>query len=584
MRRRTSGRGWIAVAVGVAAYVWAAAWFAHLGFNPTDDGLIVSQASRILHGEVPHVDFATPRPAGSPLLHVVDVVLPTPLLLTSRLISLLEVLATAVFTTRFFTGRPFRDWGLIESALVITSFFVSLHTFPLMSWHTIDGLLLVSASFVVLEGACRAGSWRRLVVASLLVGSAPVTKQSFAPALLLAVVLVLWLRWRRGGDLAEAMPTRTVVLSMTAMVIPGLAYLLWVALNGGVAAAASQMLDAPSVDFFAAAGWFDGSWALMIVCGAALLVSIGEVLASPRAPVSVGRGVRRIVALLVPVVCLLLDGAAVIVVVQGRLVLVGNWGQRLWWIAVAAVVVDSAVRRRLDVSGLLVVFLAWMSALSWGYASPDLLAGSLLALVLFRSTGLFLYVVGGAGRVLRAVVGSAAWVIAIVAVVAIVPLRRAHVYRDVPAAQQTASLGGVASSLWGITTNETTANYLEQIRACLDEYPARGLAIVPDSPGVPVLLGHVNPLPVDWWYPLELPKDREWIRDRVRAADEEGDYLVLFQTVAADALPNGVPTPDARTTSVLFDYEGGMANEVFSSLHGEVVTCGQFVGRYRPPG
>ena len=42
--------------------------FSWIGFNPTDDGFVLSAARRILDGEIPHKDFVSIRPAGIGLL------------------------------------------------------------------------------------------------------------------------------------------------------------------------------------------------------------------------------------------------------------------------------------------------------------------------------------------------------------------------------------------------------------------------------------------------------------------------------------------------------------------------------------
>jgi hypothetical protein len=75
--------------IAVARRIWPVAWVAlivaavgRLGFNPTDEGFVLAGSYRILHGQVPHLDFISPRPAGSLVIHVLDFALfPLPLLL-----------------------------------------------------------------------------------------------------------------------------------------------------------------------------------------------------------------------------------------------------------------------------------------------------------------------------------------------------------------------------------------------------------------------------------------------------------------------------------------------------------------------
>ena len=44
--------------------------FSWIGFNPTDDGFILSLSRRIIDGQFPHRDFIFIRPALSPVIHV----------------------------------------------------------------------------------------------------------------------------------------------------------------------------------------------------------------------------------------------------------------------------------------------------------------------------------------------------------------------------------------------------------------------------------------------------------------------------------------------------------------------------------
>jgi hypothetical protein len=44
--------------------------FSKYGFNPTDEGFVLSTTNRILHGQIPHVDFSSVRPVGYAILHI----------------------------------------------------------------------------------------------------------------------------------------------------------------------------------------------------------------------------------------------------------------------------------------------------------------------------------------------------------------------------------------------------------------------------------------------------------------------------------------------------------------------------------
>src|SRR6266498_2935031 len=70
--------GWV---LGLTA--WAVARVGRFGFHPTDQGFVLGQSWRLLHGEIPHRDLISARPLGSAALHVVDFLLPGPLFLMS---------------------------------------------------------------------------------------------------------------------------------------------------------------------------------------------------------------------------------------------------------------------------------------------------------------------------------------------------------------------------------------------------------------------------------------------------------------------------------------------------------------------
>ncbi|HNY56128.1 MAG TPA: hypothetical protein PKI86_10890, partial [Chitinophagales bacterium] len=49
--------------------------FSKYGFNPTDEGFVLSASNRILHGQIPHVDFSSVRPLGYAYLHIPELLI-----------------------------------------------------------------------------------------------------------------------------------------------------------------------------------------------------------------------------------------------------------------------------------------------------------------------------------------------------------------------------------------------------------------------------------------------------------------------------------------------------------------------------
>src|SRR5437773_558143 len=148
-----------------------------LGFNPTDDGFVLAYSRRILLGQIPHRDFIMIRPALSPLLHA-------PLVywagenvyLLSRLVVWLELAAIAWLWIGIIERVTAGPLGVRARFFVgLISFAATACEFPIMAWHTIDGLLLVSAGLAL---CVRDGSRAKLAGYSLM-GLACLCKQSF---------------------------------------------------------------------------------------------------------------------------------------------------------------------------------------------------------------------------------------------------------------------------------------------------------------------------------------------------------------------------------------------------------------------
>ena len=202
--------------------------FSPFGFNPTDDGYILSQGRRLLSGAVPHRDLISPRPVGSALVHMVDFAVPLPLLEAARLVFVVEMAAMSVFFAWLVFRLPPWRWGPLQGAGAAGWLLVNVHVFPLMPWHTVDGLLLLAGGLVALEHGIDGRGWRR--VAFLLLGASVLMKQSFVLAPLAGVVRLLWAH----RHLPRKAIVRDVLAASGWALLPGLAYVALVAAAGGL--------------------------------------------------------------------------------------------------------------------------------------------------------------------------------------------------------------------------------------------------------------------------------------------------------------------------------------------------------------
>ena len=146
------------------ALVGAVYVFAPIGFNPTDDGLIVAQSARLLDGASPHLQVISPRPLGSPILHTVDVLLPTPLLYTSRAIAVLEFMVIAGLSVLLLRRTRLSRWGPAEAGLTLVPFSSIFVRFPCSAGTPSTGSWCRLLRFVSFEpdASVKCGQWSHL--------------------------------------------------------------------------------------------------------------------------------------------------------------------------------------------------------------------------------------------------------------------------------------------------------------------------------------------------------------------------------------------------------------------------------------
>jgi hypothetical protein len=165
----------------VSAATICQACFGWLGFNPTDEGFVLEGSYRILHGQWPHHDFASIRPALSSYLHLPEVWLGGSYTLwISRYVAWLQMAAIAWWWVALLTGdRKIVLWQRVLLAGIALC--LSAHTFPLTAIHTIDGLFLLTLAFYRAKKD-------QFLIAGQLAGMALLCKQSFLFGLPLLVV------------------------------------------------------------------------------------------------------------------------------------------------------------------------------------------------------------------------------------------------------------------------------------------------------------------------------------------------------------------------------------------------------------
>jgi hypothetical protein len=572
-----------------AAWITALAGFLVLrvgrfGFNPSDQGFVLALSWRVLNGEIPHVDIVSPRPLGSAYLHLLEFVLPGPLFLASGFVTDVGIIVATIACAALITRVSPLRWGPLRTLLVAAAAVVNLHTFPMMAWHTIDGILLTSVGWWLMDSGLRSRSAGRRRTGLFLLGFAVMVKQSFLFAPLAGVLLLLFHPaedWR--ANLRSGRWWRRTVVDLVWLGGFPILYVGLVTAAGGLVPMVEQLTGGAGAwgnglyEF-----WFAGDFVVGDVRRHILMVAAFVVLAAASWLVRGWLGGAAVWVRLVP-----LAGAAVVTVyalAQTHLSFPGSWATKLLWLLIAVIVLDAVVHRHLPWRPLLIVLLGYMISLSWGYSYPGLLAGTLVltTLELLARAAPENNLSGRGWLVPQALVGVVALGSACLGLVS--EHDRAPVI-DLPRAQLTAGLGAATPEMRGIRTNPSTALYVEQIGDCLRRYPAGQVAVLPDSPFAYPAFGIENPFPVDWPLEPELVADApQRMLDTVTRLNQDGDYLVLFATQSTWPLRNGQPVPasvrvDAPHVSVSFM---GLEDRIRDGLTGQRVSCGSFVGVWAP--
>jgi len=540
------------------------------GYSPTDDGNILAQTGRILHGQIPHKDVIFARPMGSALLHVLDYGIPMPRFEASRLLGIGEFVLYSIAFAWLIYGIPPIRWRLFHIAGALVALLVNMHVFPLMGWYTTDGLVFVALGFLSLERGLSRTSRRLTLVGMAMLGLAPLMKQSFAVAPLLGAFRVLTIT-ESGNRLRRTVP------AIVAAMVPGVLYATTVAALGGFPQMISQIGRAQAVWGREFVNIFKDSELLLKVVFLAILVAATCLItrAARSASDSSDRTRLSTIALILRAFS---SGVLIAIPLAAGLTFPAPWALLLTWTLVVYLIVDGVLERRLDVVGCWVAAAAWMTSLSWGYPLPDLVGGTVLLFLLDRMWSKAPH----PGREFHSRLVTATLVATLIVGVVFVQARYRYPYYDRPRAQLTSSINSVSSEFGHIHTNPITARYLREIKSCVLRHPAERVAFLPDNPGIYPALGLTNPFPIDWMYPNEVQTESKRILATAVSLDRSGSYLIMFQTVSAFSLPDLHELPSASLNSRLFFYGTGLGTEIAARLHGQQVTCGPFLGLYRP--
>lgn len=484
--------------------------YSSLGFNPTDDGFTLAYSRRILDGQVPHRDFIIIRPTLSPALHVPEVFFGGDYVFwLSRFVFFFQCACIAWFGTVFVNKSMRKPFGVVEqSALALISFAFCCHSFPVMAWHTIDGLFLCALGLCLRTRPYPCAQF----IGYFLIAAAYLCKQSFvfvAPGVLL--LFGDWRKWR----------------CLLASALPGLLYVAYLFLAGGLLDGLQQLLTQTGILHVGVRQYLN----IQLVGGlTAGLVVTGLLCHESATDLPGARRLRRVAGLVLMAVAF---GMATLSLFHDRLISssFAVFGMVCGVVVYLAVEGGRSRIRELK-TGMVAALLAWSASLSLGYNSPVLGGGILITFLFSVCYRQF------ARKDLhwRWMVLLAA---TLLATSAFHFTRTHYIYREQPASLLTCSLGDVLPGARLIRTNPNTYAFLADLNEALRIAASNGVkyAIVPEVAAHWVKSGQRNPLPIDWAQSTELNTAALTDRALIALKQQRHQQMVIVQKVTADALP-----------------------------------------------
>jgi hypothetical protein len=528
--------------------------YSPLGLNPTDDGLQLAFARRVLDAQIPHRDFFSVRTPLSYYLWAPVVALggDSTFLACRALVWFQWATIAWLWSTLLLPAVLRRRLTLGEQvALGPLAFFLSVHTFPIMAWHTIDGLFLASLGLAATRSPWRAlRSWGWLFV-----GLAPLCKQSFVPAVPLLLLLS---------------PDRRRVAAWFSALLPAAVYGI---VFSSVGASDELRLQLAANRRFLATAFLVYPvtypfFTLVVVTGAAWILLRERFRRDGR---NFNRALAAIALVLlgtVPPVAWLFffmpDRASIHAFGALLGLTLGGMLAMLQWRHQARPTPPLLKSQSFFAAQALV--LAWCTAISVATNYPALAAGPLL--------------VAGVTMLYREWVQlwrtpqwrSRAAVALVLLTIPVFHWARTHkIYREAPASELTEQLDGRLAGARGIRTNRHTARMLTDLRDIATSLSRQHLSygVLPDCAAWWVQCEHKNPLPVLWDNEVELPSS-ELRQLAIQAVEAARPNIVLLVTrYETDHLAFGLKllTPRYPLTQYVREHWTKMGQSEFFEIY-----------------
>lgn len=501
-------------------------YYAPCGMNETDGGFLSGLAWQVLQGKTLYHDIIYVRPPLPVWLRALEIkLLPADWsVLGERWIFYLKVWIYAWMGAALLSAPGKSRWQL-----AVFGFLVSVHCYPAMAWHTVDGIFFsVCAAWLLWRPAVWPG-WAFLSGIALF--GAVLCKQSFYPLPLL-FALGIWLdpglrkfcvQLFAAGFLAAA-------LSFSAWLLQNHLFAGFLNMTGG-AADSGQALEHGVLDYFRItpelaipslvwiglifielrrkpqggyAAWMYALWLAALVCSYGLVTWFRQDHTVPFAQ------------------------SRVLFWQAGILILLRIWRER------------KSPRTSLTAVSLVLLGISWSAALSWGFSLPLLFAVPWVWTAI--ETGKSLAGLSG----VRAGCQKAFEVLMLVLVLAVFRIGYEFVYRDGRRKEMTVAMEPVFHQLTGIYSDAATARRYLELKNLSEKY-GPDFTVLPAFPQANFLTGSYPPLPLDWVVNRETNGRNELIFKCLR----EKSPVIFLQNEYLDKCPTD---PELTVTNWVLNH------------------------------
>jgi len=433
--------------------------FSKYGFNPTDEGFVLSSTNRVLHGQIPHVDFSSLRPLGYAYLHIPELLFSKNyVLLTSRFVFWLEQSLIAFLWIRFvLRSCKIEIFALPKYTLIVLCFIFNVHYFPSSVLHTIDGLLmcLIGLNIVIAEK-------KYAFIGFFFIGFAVLCKQNYLVILLITLILF---------------NKKNIILNIITGVLPVALYVVFISIYNGC----SNLM-------------------VQLSCHNELLkVGITPYIFSKLFFIGI---IITILILFIKSRLLQYAYFYALIIIASYAMLTNTYHEKFSFLIFGASIgcfLFSIYKKqyRLSITFFIGTALAWCVSISVGYNSPALFLGAILTLMFICQSNVHGY---------TKLVNAYLLFILLQSSLIFYYVRNHNIYRDAAKPSLAYKLDGLVEGAYGIKTNINTFKVLVELDILKKKYPEA--IVIPDFTACHIQKSHLSKIATEWPNKTEIPNQQ----------------------------------------------------------------------------